>query len=133
MLLAVALTPIVIHQMGKISALQGVNGRKATDLITEFVFNFGKNFRTFKHGGYHGIPTDITRAMTFVGMNPLFERKSIRYVLVCIGYWTLAATLMGGIIREALNSTSLIVLPAATTASTKTTAYTTATSAKTST
>lgn len=99
MLLAVALTPIVFHQMEKISSLQGVNGRKAIDLITEFVFNYGKNFRTFKHGVYHGILTDITRAMPLVGMNALFERKSIRYVLVCIGYWTLASTFMGGIIR----------------------------------
>lgn len=97
-LLAVALTPIVIHQMGIFAALQGVNDPKASDLITEFMSNYGKNFRTFKHGALHGFLTGITLAMPVIGMNALFERKSIKYILIHVGYWTLTATLMGGII-----------------------------------
>lgn len=97
-LLAVALILIVSHQMGIFYALHGVNDPRATDLITEFMFNYGKNFRTFKHCTLYGFLTSITLGTPIVGINALFVRKTIKYILVHIGYWTLTATLMGGII-----------------------------------
>ena len=59
-LIALALMPMVIHQMGTYSVLAGEPGfaeqsGAAYSYFENFVSTYGDRFRTFKHGAFHGI------------------------------------------------------------------------------
>ena len=91
-MLAVPLTFIVIHQMGVFSALQNVG------VAQNFMSKYGTEFRTFKHGALHGFLTGLFVFLPIMATNALFERKSWKYILLNVGYWTVCAMIMGGII-----------------------------------
>jgi hypothetical protein len=38
--------------------------------------------------------------LPIMGTNALFERKSFKYVLINVGYWTISLALMGGILCQ---------------------------------
>lgn len=100
---AVALMPIVIHQLGVYSLLSsepGINDPQSDigRFLTDFMGKYGDNFRTFKHGALHGILSGIFFALPILGFNALFERKSFRYFAINAGYWIVCLTIMGGII-----------------------------------
>ncbi len=59
---------------------------------------FGSAYRTFKHGALHGTMTGIFMATPLVAINSLFERKSVKYILIHSGYWILCMGIMGGIL-----------------------------------
>ncbi len=95
---ATALMPIVIHQMGVFSVLQGVNG--AEDIYKNFIKDYSTNFRTFKHGAFHGVLTSIFIALPVTAMASLWERKSFKYVAINVGFWIVCLAIMGGIICQ---------------------------------
>ena len=101
-MLAIALTPIVVHQMGIFSALQNVGvetpGSEANLFAQDFMIKYGTEFRTFKHGALHGAITGVFIFLPIMGTNALFERKSWKYIFLNVGYWSLCAMIMGGII-----------------------------------
>ena len=101
-MLAVPLTFIVIHQMGVFSALQNVGvdtpGSEANLFAQNFMSKYGTEFRTFKHGALHGFLTGLFVFLPIMATNALFERKSWKYILLNVGYWTVCAMIMGGII-----------------------------------
>lgn len=101
-MLAIALTPIVIHQMGVYSTLQNLGvdtpGSETNLLLQDFMTKYGTNFRTFKHGALHGFITGLFIFLPVLGTNALFERKSWKYIFINVGYWAISAMLMGGII-----------------------------------
>ncbi|MGK0250702.1 MAG: hypothetical protein ACI81G_000132, partial [Gammaproteobacteria bacterium] len=37
--------------------------------------------------------------LPIIGTIALYERKSLRYVLLTVGYWTISMAIMGGIIN----------------------------------
>jgi hypothetical protein len=100
--LAVGLTPIVIHQMGAFAALQNVGvmdqGSEAYVFMNDFMSKYGSEFRTFRHGALHGFISGILIFFSIITTNALFERKSITYILLNTGFWTICAMIMGGII-----------------------------------
>lgn len=102
LLLAVGILPIVVHQMGVFSTLvdMGVDqsGSEINLYFTDFMTKYGSNFRTFKHGVFHGLLTGIFIILPILGTNALFERKSWKYIFLNVGYWTVSAMIMGGII-----------------------------------
>ena len=103
--LALALTPIVIHQFGFFSILMNEPGLQDpnSDLyayVSGFMANYGQNFRTFKHGIIHGVINALLFALPIIGINALFERKSFKYVMIHTGYWTITIAVMGGIICQ---------------------------------
>ena len=59
----------------------------------------GGNFMTFKHGAFHGALTGVFLVLPIIGTIALYERKSLRYVLLTVGYWTISMAVMGGIIN----------------------------------
>ncbi len=59
---------------------------------------YGTNFRTFKHGAFHGAIGGIMLALPIVGTNALFERKGVKYIAINAGFWIISMALMGGII-----------------------------------
>lgn len=101
-MLAVSLTPLVIHQMGVFSVLQNLGvdkeGSEAFLYAQDFITKYGTEFRTFKHGAFHGIIAGLFIFLPIMGTNALFERKSWKYIFINVGYWALTASIMGGII-----------------------------------
>ena len=93
----------VIHQFHFYSILAcepGIND-KGTDINTmyiNFMSTYGYNFRTFRHGAFHGLLVGIGLALPVVGLKALFDHKSFYYIAINAGYWILCLVLMGGII-----------------------------------
>jgi hypothetical protein len=103
LLIAMGLMPLVIHQFGIYSVLQGEPSIQdpaspLSQYVQEFMDKYGRNFRTFKHGAFHGVLTAIFLALPVIGILALFERKSFKYVAIHTGYWILTLGLMGGVI-----------------------------------
>ncbi|MBK8053662.1 MAG: DUF1761 domain-containing protein [Saprospiraceae bacterium] len=102
LMLAVGLFPIVVHQMGIFSTLQNVGvdtpGSEANLFAQDFISKYGTEFRTYKHGAFHGFLTGLFVFLPIMATNALFERKSWKYIFLNVGYWTLCAAIMGGII-----------------------------------
>ena len=100
--LAVGLTPLVVHQMGVFSVLQSpeaaVSGSPTQLFFKDFMSKYGTNFRTFKHGAFHGTLSGVLLFLPILGTNALYERKSWKYIFLNVGFWALCAALMGGII-----------------------------------
>ncbi len=96
-LLASALPALVVHQMGALS-LTGGDSSKALQSYSDFMTDYGNNFRTFKHGVLHGVIAGIFIALPILGTNALFERKSAKYIFINAGYWIVTLGIMGGII-----------------------------------
>ncbi len=103
LLLAGALLPIVIHQMGLSSMLMGVPGvedptSEVGKCLTFLTDNYGHNFRTFKHGAFHGTMSGLFLSLAIVGIGGLFERRTWRYIFIHVGYWVVTMALMGGVL-----------------------------------
>jgi Protein of unknown function (DUF1761) len=102
-LLASSLMPVVIHQMGFTSMLMNEPALKdpnseLSKTVADLMAKYGTNYRTFKHGAFHGFLTTIFLVLPVIGTNALYEQKSAKYVGVHVGYWAICLTLMGGVI-----------------------------------
>ncbi len=102
-LLALFMSTVVIHQSHVNSLF--MNTPEAMDPSTEigayyadFMAKYGGNFRSFKHGLFHGILAGVLFALPIMSTNALFERKGFKYIAVNAGYWIVTLGLMGGII-----------------------------------
>ncbi|MBC7412200.1 MAG: DUF1761 domain-containing protein [Bacteroidia bacterium] len=100
---AMALHVMVIHQMGIYSTLMnevGLNevGSPLYNYLQDFMAKYGNNFRTFKHGAFHGFVIAIMFVLPIVGTSALYEQKSWKYIFIHVGYWAISLTLMGGVI-----------------------------------
>lgn len=103
--LGVALNFTVIHQAHIYSILMSEPGfndpnSEISQYIASFMENYGDNFRTFKHGAFHGLIAAFTTALPVLGINALFERKGFKYIALNTGYWIVSFALMGGIICQ---------------------------------
>ena len=95
-LLSMSLMPIVNHQIGAFSLAQGELG--VLPSYDAFMADYGNEFRTFKHGAFHGVIAGIFIALPILGTNALFERKSAKYIFINTGYWIVTMAVMGAII-----------------------------------
>lgn len=96
-MLAFALMPFVIHQIGALGMVGG-DATLAKPSYQAFIDDYGTNYRTFKHGAFHGLIAGIFVALPILGMNALFEGKSWKYILINAGYWIVSLIVMGAII-----------------------------------
>lgn len=102
-LLAMSVQFMVIHQWSIYSILAnepGINDPTSEISLTIMAFmeKYGSNFRTFKHGAFHGVLAGIMVALPIMGTNAMFERKGFKYIAINGGYWIVCLALMGGII-----------------------------------
>lgn len=95
-LLAMSVMPMVIHQMGAFSLAQGELG--VLPSYDTFMNDYANEFRTFKHGAFHGVIAGIFIALPILGTNALFERKGAKYIFINSGYWIVTLGIMGAII-----------------------------------
>ena len=96
---------VVIHQSGIYSTLAGEPGfnEKAGEgfaFFQDFINTYGDRFRTFGHGALHGMTTGLFFVLPILSILALFERKTIKYVAINAGYWTVTFAIMGGIICQ---------------------------------
>lgn len=103
-LMAFILQTVVIHQWGVQSSLMksGETALSGVDLnyFNDFMTTYGDRFRTFGHGALHGTMVGLFIGLPIMGTNALFEKKSLKYVLINVGYWTITLALMGGILCQ---------------------------------
>lgn len=95
----------VVHQFHIFSILKDEVGfaEKTGDAyadLTYFMTKYKLNFISFKHGAFHGLIASIFSYLPIITINSLFEKKSIKYILITFGYWALSSTLMGGFICQ---------------------------------
>ena len=106
---AQSLGSIVIHQHGVYSMLAGVPDMKDANselskTVQGLMDKYGTNYRTFKHGAYHGAWTGAKFALPILlvvglvkgGDGSLGQR--ISWILIHAMFWTACLTLMGGIV-----------------------------------
>lgn len=104
-MMALAIMGIVIHQGHVYSLLVkapgfGVPGSPVQTMIESFMRDYGQNFRTFKHGVFHGVLFSIFFVLPLIATGGMFERKSFKYIFVNWGYWLVTISLMGGVICQ---------------------------------
>lgn len=73
-------------------------GSEIDNLFKSLMEKYGTNFRTFKHGAFHGTMAGITFVLPVMATNALFERKGFKYITINVGYWIVSLALMGGVI-----------------------------------
>ena len=105
LLLSGAVLTIVVHQTHYYSILMDnkdmMNPNSDIAKATQaFMDVNGLNFRTFKHGAFHGSIAGLLFAMPVLGINALFESKGWNYIFIQTGYWMLTLALMGGVICQ---------------------------------
>lgn len=101
---AMAVNFMTIHQFGMQSAmmtdpkaLADPSTPLGADLVN-FMAKYGNNFRTFKHGVFHGILSGLMFVLPVIGINAMFERKGFKYIAINVGFWVVCLAIMGGII-----------------------------------
>jgi hypothetical protein len=68
--------------------------------LTSTMQKYGQQFRTFQHGALHGFIFSLFAVLPLIGMHCLYENKSVKYVLIHLGYWSISLMLMGGVICQ---------------------------------
>jgi hypothetical protein len=104
-MLALAIAQMVIHQGHVMSILinePGINepNSEVYKYYHDFMAKYGNNFRTFKHGVFHGILSSLFIVLPILATNAMFERKGFKYIAINVGYWTISMALMGGVICQ---------------------------------
>lgn len=101
--LALQMNFIVIHQAHLYSLIAAEPNSadptsEAGAMVKAFMDKFGSNYRTFKHGAFHGILAGLFFALPVLAINAQFEQKSWSYIFINAGYWIVCLALMGGLV-----------------------------------
>jgi hypothetical protein len=102
---SLGLLALVIHQYSIYSILANDAGMSDPNseislYVKDFMSKYGTNFRTFKHGAFHGFLYSVFLALPILGINGLFERRSGKYIFIHAGFWAVCFMLMGGILCQ---------------------------------
>jgi hypothetical protein len=104
LMLSTMIPMLVIHQSGMMSMMMGEPGIPDNPMSNPdfkmMAEKYGQNFRTFKHGVFHGVLSALFFALPILGINALFERKGAKYIFIHLGYWIVTLALMGGIVCQ---------------------------------
>ncbi len=103
LMLSFPMMSLTIHQMSIYSvvandpALLDPNSELSL-YVAEFRKKYGSNYRTFKHGAFHGVMASLFVALPLIGIVALFERRGFKYIAIHVGYWMITLALMGGVL-----------------------------------
>jgi hypothetical protein len=100
LILALGLLPVVIHQSALQSIIMNDHSVEAKKWLEDSMAHYGQNFRTFKHGAFHGCLAAVFMALPILGIISLIEKRGVKYVLIHLGFWVVCFALMGGIICQ---------------------------------
>jgi hypothetical protein len=104
-LAAFAISFMVVHQYHLYSLFQAIPNFGDPDsvsagLYAELMERYGNHYRTVRHGLFHGALNGILVAMPVLAVNAMYERRSLKYVLINAGFWIVSFALMGGVLCE---------------------------------
>ena len=96
---------LCIHQLHIGSIVANEEGMKDPNspvsvMVKNFMDAYGTNFRTFKHGMFHGFLAGVLFAFPIITINALFERRGWKYIAIHAAYWVVCLMLMGGILCQ---------------------------------
>lgn len=100
---AMSMMSLTIHQIHILSIFANEPGAKDPNseigvMLSGFMAKYGHNFRTFKHGVFHGVLAGFFLALPIISINALFERKGFKYIALNAGFWIISLGIMGGIV-----------------------------------
>ena len=104
--LAFSLQYVTIHQMGFFSMMMDPDSQKQLGdhssplyIHAKAVYDMcGTNFRTFKHGAFHGTILGVFTILPIIATGAMFERKGFKYIAINAGYWIVCLAIMGAIV-----------------------------------
>lgn len=101
--IARSLGSIVIHQYGLLSMLASEPdvhkaGTELNTTVQGLLDKYENNFRTFKHGAYHGFFTGLYLVLPILAIHTFFEKKKWTWLAVNAGFWLICLALMGGVV-----------------------------------
>ncbi|MEO6190752.1 MAG: DUF1761 domain-containing protein [Saprospiraceae bacterium] len=103
-MVAFILHPIVIHQYGLFSLLQNQPGMNETPITNPdwqlLMPKYADNFRTFKHGAFHGVIAGLFFLLPITATSALYERRGFKYIAITVGYWVVNLAIMGGLLSQ---------------------------------
>lgn len=104
-LLAIIINILVTHQTDLISIFADKagyqeEGSPATLALQRVLELGGDNYRTFKHGAFHGVLISLFLIFPILATNGLFERRPFKLTLINSLYWLITITLMGGFLCQ---------------------------------
>ncbi len=91
---------LTVHASGVFGLMGGDAEAMKVGTAGAFMAEHGQNFLTFKHGLVHGIQATLVMVLPAYGYVTIFEKKGWNYLLVNLGYWLIALSLMGGVISQ---------------------------------
>lgn len=102
-ILALSMISLTIHQSHMMSTLVnlpgfGEPGSEVELYYQDFVSRYGSEFRTFKHGAFHGFLSGLLIGLPILGVNAMFEQRGWKYIAINVGYWAVTMALMGGVV-----------------------------------
>jgi len=101
-LLAIALGPVVVHQMALFSLARPEPGQAPSPIVTQWLHDsftiVGHNYRRYRHGAFHGAIFGIFAILPVITVNALFERRGFKYIAINAGFWILNCILMGAVL-----------------------------------
>ena len=98
LLLTMAVMPVVIHQMHLFSIVAGQPKPEIEAVMNPIMAKYGGEYRTFKHGAFHGALSAIFMALPILGISAMVERKRAKVVFAHLGYWIITLALVGGVV-----------------------------------
>lgn len=101
-MLAMSMNFLVIHQAHLNSIIAGQPNfmdptSEAGSMVKAMMDKYGHEFRTFKHGAFHGFLSSIFLVLPIIGINAMFERRGGKYIFIHWAYWAITFLLMGGV------------------------------------
>jgi Protein of unknown function (DUF1761) len=101
--IAGSLGSVVIHQYGLPSMLANqpdlhTAGTALNTTAQALLDKYADNFRTFKHGAFHGYHLGLYLVLPVIAVITLFEKKKWTYLAIHGAYWIICLALMGGVI-----------------------------------
>ena len=103
--IAFCLFQFTVHQTDFYSLLVdepgfGEEGSAVMTQIAAFMDTYGNNFRTFKHGAFHGGLVGLFFSLPILMTNGLFEAKGLKYGFINGFFWIICLALMGGVVCQ---------------------------------
>lgn len=104
-LAAISLNYMVIHQAHVYSMIMNAPGAMDSNsevsmMVQNLISKYGQDFRTFKHGVFHGLLGALFLVLPVIATHAMYEQKNWKYVLINVGYWAISFSIMGGIICQ---------------------------------
>jgi len=99
-LLTFGLYNLAVHQSGVFGMLNADTSLFASDVVKPFMEHFGTSGLNFRHGAFHGISSTILFVIPILGYVTIFEKKSLKYFFIYLGYWLICMVLICGVLAQ---------------------------------